>query len=223
MKKKEKILMRNLIIISLLSVVNCAYAQYPYYGGYYPTPTYYPTSTYYPTTNYNSYGDMNQVFNQIMAITIQQVNAQQAQFEQLQNDMINMTVQQVEQQYRAEYNEFCKYNRKNDGSPYTYEEFMQLMAAAWAAEAENSSNSDRGSNYNNNEGSESYYESRYGNKDCHICRGTGVCQTCNGDGWQNNPFGLPDDPCANCLRENGRRTGKCSTCQGSGQVYGVKY
>ena len=218
MKKKEKILMRNLIIISLLCVVNCAYAQYPYYGGYYPTPTYYPTSTYYPTTNYNSYGDMNQVFNQIMAITIQQVNAQQAQYQQLQNDMINMTVQQVEQQYRAEYNEFCKYNRKNDGSTYTYEEFMQLKAAAWAAEAENSSNSDRGSNYNNNEGSESYYESRYGNKDCHICRGTGVCQTCNGDGWQNNPFGLPDDPCANCLRENGRRTGKCSTCQGSGQV-----
>lgn len=122
--------MKDLLFLSMLSVVTiCSYAQYPYYGGYYdystyyPTPTYYPTTTY-PTTNYNSYGDMNQVFNQLMDITIQQVNAQQAQYEQLQNNLINMTVQQVEQQNRAEYNEFCKYVKKNDGSNYSFEEFM---------------------------------------------------------------------------------------------------
>ena len=85
----------------------------------------------------------------------------------------------------------------------------------------NSSNSNNSSNHNHS-GSDSH-ESRYGYKDCHICHGSGVCQTCNGDGLQDNPFGLPDDPCANCLRENGRRTGKCSTCQGTGQVYGLKY
>ena len=65
-------------------------------------------------------------------------------------------------------------------------------------------------------------ESRYGYKDCHICHGTGVCQTCGGDGWQHNSFGLDDSPCANCHRENGKRTGKCSRCQGTGEVYGVK-
>lgn len=75
---------------------------------------------------------------------------------------------------------------------------------------------------NNSLGSKSYYSNRYGYKDCHICHGSGTCQTCNGDGLQNYDFGSGDIPCANCLRENGRRTGKCSVCQGTGKVYGLK-
>ena len=77
-------------------------------------------------------------------------------------------------------------------------------------------------NYNYSEGSKSYYENRYGYKDCHICHGRGICQTCNGRTYQHNSFGLDDSPCANCHREYGKRTGKCSRCQGTGKVYGLK-
>ena len=55
-------------------------------------------------------------------------------------------------------------------------------------------------------------------KDCHICHGSGVCQTCGGDGYQSSGFGLGDIPCANCMRVNGNRTGKCSVCRGTGKV-----
>lgn len=77
-------------------------------------------------------------------------------------------------------------------------------------------------NYNYSEGSKSYYENRYGYKDCHVCHGSGICQTCNGRTYQHNSFGLDDSPCANCHREYGKRTGKCSRCQGTGKVYGLK-
>ena len=81
---------------------------------------------------------------------------------------------------------------------------------------------DYSSSNNNSQGSKSYYSNHYGYKDCHICHGSGTCQTCNGDGYQNYDFGSGDIPCANCLVENGRRTGKCSVCQGTGKVYGLK-
>lgn len=81
---------------------------------------------------------------------------------------------------------------------------------------------DYSSSNNNSHGSKSYYNNRYGYKDCHICHGSGTCQTCNGDGYQNYDFGSGDIPCANCLIENGRRSGKCSVCQGTGKVYGLK-
>ena len=81
---------------------------------------------------------------------------------------------------------------------------------------------DYSSSNNDSHGSKSYYNNRYGYKDCHICHGSGICQTCNGDGFQNYDFGSGDIPCANCLIENGRKSGKCSVCQGTGKVYGLK-
>ncbi|MBO7201417.1 MAG: hypothetical protein J6V54_08510 [Bacteroidales bacterium] len=75
---------------------------------------------------------------------------------------------------------------------------------------------------NDNAGTKTYYENRYGYKDCHSCGGTGVCQTCNGTGLQNAGFGLDKTTCANCLLEHGKRTGKCSICRGTGKVYGLK-
>ncbi|MBO7239696.1 MAG: hypothetical protein J6V23_04355 [Bacteroidaceae bacterium] len=71
-------------------------------------------------------------------------------------------------------------------------------------------------------GSKSYYNNRYNNKDCHICKGSGICQTCNGDGIQHNSFGLNDSKCANCLIRNGVHTGKCSICGGTGKIYNKK-
>lgn len=68
-----------------------------------------------------------------------------------------------------------------------------------------------------------YYAERFGNKECHLCHGNGVCSTCNGKGYNYNEFGVRGThECPNCLRINGRATGKCSQCQGSGHVYGLK-
>lgn len=59
--------------------------------------------------------------------------------------------------------------------------------------------------------------SRYGYKECHLCRGSGVCQTCNGKGWY---YGFTSDPikCPNC---DSNQNGKCSICHGKGTVYGL--
>lgn len=68
-----------------------------------------------------------------------------------------------------------------------------------------------------------YYAERYGNKDCHLCRGSGTCSTCNGKCTKDNEFGVPGaHECPNCLKINGRASGKCSQCQGTGRVYGLK-
>lgn len=68
-----------------------------------------------------------------------------------------------------------------------------------------------------------YYAERYGNKDCHMCRGSGICSSCNGKGYDYNGFGeLGTHECSNCLIINGRASGKCRQCQGTGHVYGLK-
>lgn len=58
-------------------------------------------------------------------------------------------------------------------------------------------------------------QNRYGYKTCHMCHGSGVCNTCNGKGWFYNPYGTGKVACPNCTN------GKCSTCGGSGKVYGI--
>ena len=67
-----------------------------------------------------------------------------------------------------------------------------------------------------------YYAERYGNKECHICHGNGVCPTCNGKGWISHSMTNTTGKCPNCLIINGRASGKCSQCQGTGHVYGLK-
>lgn len=64
------------------------------------------------------------------------------------------------------------------------------------------------------------YESRYGDKDCYSCRGSGRCTTCGGKGYVEN-YGKTSE-CPNCLLVNMKRTGLCSTCGGKGTVYGIK-
>ena len=88
-------------------------------------------------------------------------------------------------------------------------------------------NSDTSSQYSSHEDirskNKAYYAERYGNKDCRLCHGNGVCSTCNGKGYDYNEFGVQGThECPNCLRINGHASGKCSQCQGSGHVYGLK-
>lgn len=84
------------------------------------------------------------------------------------------------------------------------------------------SHTDNVSNYSSSGGSKSYYNSNYGWKDCHICRGSGVCPTCNGDGIMDSGFGNGSTKCANCSTTAPRK-GVCWVCQGKGKVYGIKY
>ena len=64
------------------------------------------------------------------------------------------------------------------------------------------------------EKNKSYWQDNYGYKDCHICYGSGTCQTCNGDGWYHSMGSTLR--CPNC--QHGK-TGKCGICGGTGKVY----
>lgn len=66
--------------------------------------------------------------------------------------------------------------------------------------------------------SHSSYESRYGDKECSSCHGTGICQTCNGKGWYSG-FGGSTVTCPNC---HSSQRGRCGRCAGRGTVYGLK-
>ena len=60
-------------------------------------------------------------------------------------------------------------------------------------------------------------ESMLGDKPCPTCRGTGVCNNCNGKGWHYDEyFGNGKLHCTNC---NGN--GKCPWCKGTGKTYGL--
>lgn len=61
--------------------------------------------------------------------------------------------------------------------------------------------------------------SRYGYIDCHLCHGSGICQTCGGDGLADNPYSSGYSKCVNCCTSN---VGKCNKCLGTGKVYGLK-
>ena len=72
------------------------------------------------------------------------------------------------------------------------------------------------------EKNKSYYDSRYGNKQCHLCNGYKKCTYCNGSKIHHNDITGKNEPCNMCWLENGVRTGLCRQCGGTGQTYGVK-
>lgn len=47
---------------------------------------------------------------------------------------------------------------------------------------------------------------------CHMCQGSGKCNSCNGKHWFYSPFGDDKLTCPNCT------DGKCSKCHGTGKV-----
>lgn len=86
-------------------------------------------------------------------------------------------------------------------------------------------NSDDATNSNVHEPKRSrvkeYYEERYGDVDCYLCKGTGDCSSCEGRGYIWG-IGMTKLKCPNCLEINGCPSGKCSKCKGTGLVYGLK-
>ena len=138
------------------------------------------------------------------------------------NNLMDLSIQQVQQQQQNEYMEM-RNAYLSMGKDLSWEEYLSIKAQAYAMiQAE-----EGGSIDGNNSGfqTDDYgvkTTSSYGDKDCHLCRGTGVCQTCNGSGiGKDNMFGTGKHfSCPNCYLENGRRTGKCSVCGGKGTRYG---
>lgn len=74
-----------------------------------------------------------------------------------------------------------------------------------------SSPSGSGSNYS---GSSSSGSQRQRKKDCRVCYNTGICQTCNGRGWVDNPYVNRTHPCTACNNEQGNAPNrkKCQAC-----------
>ena len=81
---------------------------------------------------------------------------------------------------------------------------------------ENSYNSNGISSYDTDSGTKSYYDNRYGYKDCTHCHNSGKCNTCNGKGWFYPAASSTSTDCPNCT------DGKCTWCGGTGKRFGSK-
>ena len=141
-------------------------------------------------------------------------------FQAVQNNLMNLSIQQVQQEQQREYMEMRNVYLQM-GKDLTWNEFLAIKAEAYSMmKAEESGNSGGYNSGTVNYGTSN--TSTHGQKECHLCRGTGICQTCNGSGvGRDNMFGTGKHyECPNCYLVNGKRTGKCSACHGTGTVYG---
>lgn len=149
-------------------------------------------------------GNMNYLLDPNYAVA--QTMAQQQQYNQVFNNIAKQTVNQVQSQEELEYQQFCKYNKKSDGSNYTKSEWRAMKGQAIrnvsnGGTATPSSNGFRPSS--NGTGS---------SKTCHICHGTKKCWTCNGKRTYINPLTNKREVCPNCTN------GWCSRCNGTGKI-----
>ncbi len=143
-------------------------------------------------------------------------------FQNVYNDIMNLSIQQVNDQLQNEYMAIRE-NYLRMGKDLSWNEFMSIKGQAYAmmkAEESGQPIADNTVSQTKNYGAGSY--GSYGDKDCYLCRGTGTCQTCNGTGiGRDDMFGTGKHyECPNCYLENGKRTGKCSACGGKGTTYG---
>lgn len=178
---------------------------YGYAGGYTPSA-------------YNSGGNMNYLLDPNYAMA--QTMAQQNQYNQVFNSIAAQTVNQVNAKEEQEYQNFCKYNKKSDGSNYTKNEWRALVGAAIQESKGRTTSSSTTSSRNTNR---SYSSSSSNSSIClkssaadiAHCNGNGVCAKCNGKKkYYDTSYGVSHwvDPCVTC---NG--TGKCPSCHGTGR------
>lgn len=152
-------------------------------------------------------GNMNYLLDPNYAIM--QTMAQQNQYNQIFGTIATQSINQVNAEWEQEYQDFCRYNKKSDGSNYTKQEWLELKGKSTSGNAS--------TNYGN---SSSRASSRICRKssasDNAHCNGNGVCSKCNGKGkYYDTSFGNSRwvDPCIVC---NG--SGKCPSCKGSGRL-----
>lgn len=130
----------------------------------------------------------------------------------------NLAVQQVLAQEDQDYQAFCRFNKKADGSNYSKTEWriMQGQAIQNANGGGSSYSSSSSSDISGGSCSSSYSNrcKKTSVMDIAHCEGTGVCQGCNGNKrYWDSTFGNGHwvDPCVTC---NG--TCKCPSCNGTG-------
>ena len=157
----------------------------------------------------SSGGNINYLLDPNYAIS--QTMAQQQQYNQVFNSIAQQSINQVLSEEEQEYQNFCKYNKKSDGSNYTKSEWralkgqaIQNMNSGKASGVSNSTNYNHSKSYNTNTAS--------GGKTCHICHGTKKCWTCGGNRTYINPLTNKRVACPNCTN------GWCSRCNGTGRI-----
>lgn len=168
------------------------------YGGYAPAA-------------YDS-GNMNYLLDPNYAVA--QTMAQQNQYNQVFNSFAQQTVNQVTTQEEQEYQEFCKYNKKSDGTNYTKSEWRALKGQAIQNTKSSGSFSNSSSSSSNVSSSSGKRCKKLSSSDMAHCEGTGVCQRCNGNKrYYTTSFGNGRwvDPCTIC-----GGSGKCPSCNGKG-------
>lgn len=160
-------------------------------------------------------GNMNYLLDPNYAVA--QTMAQQAQYNQVFNATATQTVNQVLSQEEQEYQNFCRYNKKSDGTNYTKSEWKAMKGQAIQNMKSSTSVSTSSSNLPVNSGSSSSTGRRckkLSANDMAHCEGSGVCQRCNGNKrYYTTAFGTGRwvDSCTTC-----GGTGKCPSCHGTG-------
>lgn len=172
----------------------------------------YGQGVYYPST-YSSGGNMDYLLDPNYAIA--QAMAQQNQLNQVHAAIATQSTNQVLQEEDQQYQEYCRYNKKADGSNYSKDEWRAMMGAA-RQKASGSSQSSRPQNNSNTSSNSSSIKrcKKIGSNDVAHCNGTGICQQCNGNKkYYDTTLGLARwvDPCVIC-----RGSGKCPSCNGKG-------
>lgn len=154
-------------------------------------------------------GNMNYLLDPNYAVA--QTMAQQQQYNQVFNNIAQQSVNQVLSEEEQEYQNFCKYNKKADGTNYTKNEWRALKGEA--IRNMNGSNTSVGSSNStvSGSGSSSRTNSTSG-KTCHICHGYKKCWTCSGNRTFINPLTNKRVACPNCTN------GWCSRCNGTGKI-----
>ena len=154
-------------------------------------------------------GNMNYLLDPNYAVA--QTMAQQQQYNQVFNNIAQQSVNQVLSEEEQEYQTFCKYNKKADGTNYTKNEWRALKGEA--IRNMNGSNTSVGSSNStvSGSGSSSRTNSTSG-KTCHICHGYKKCRTCSGNRTYINPLTNKRVACPNCTN------GWCSRCNGTGKI-----
>lgn len=154
-------------------------------------------------------GNMNYLLDPNYAVA--QTMAQQQQYNQVFNNIAQQSINQVLSEEEQEYQNFCKYNKKADGTNYTKNEWRALKGEA--IRNMNGGNTSVGSSNStiSGSGSSSRTNSTSG-KTCHICNGYKKCWTCSGNRTFINPLTNKRVACPNCTN------GWCSRCNGTGKI-----
>lgn len=123
-----------------------------------------------------------------------------------------LAMMQVQNQSMAEYNNFCIYNKKPDGSDYSYQEWYAMKGAAINNANGSGDSSSKLSSSDNNLSMGSAGATKTYKPSCPHCHGLGKCWTCNGDHKYINPLTGNYVECPNCKPD-----GVCTFCGGSGK------